>query len=103
MSLDASYQGTGHKAPDTSNLVWRIAHKVKELKLNAYDPNRDANNVVKVSVDILSAGEAMLKSSSLATFNKNRKELLKGIHVEEEVDEMPPMGLSLIQPTEEDD
>ncbi|KAF7334004.1 hypothetical protein MVEN_02305400 [Mycena venus] len=77
MSLDASYQGTGHKAPDTSNLVWRIAHKAKELKLNAYDPNQDANNVVK--------------------------ELLKGIHVEEEVDEMPPMGLSLIQPTEEDD
>ncbi|KAJ7495741.1 hypothetical protein B0H11DRAFT_1716612, partial [Mycena galericulata] len=71
MSLDASYQGTGHKTPDASNLVWRIAHKAKELKLNEYDPTRDINRVVKASVDILSAGKAVLKSASLATFNKN--------------------------------
>ncbi|KAJ7241231.1 hypothetical protein B0H12DRAFT_1024303, partial [Mycena haematopus] len=102
MSLDASYNGRSHKTPHTSNLVWRIAHKARELGLNRFNPARDENSVVKASVDILSAGEAVLRSPSLATFNKNRKDLLKGIHVQEEEDEMPPMGLSLVR-SEDDD
>ncbi|KAJ7016532.1 hypothetical protein C8F04DRAFT_1342897 [Mycena alexandri] len=84
MSLDASYSGTGHTTPDTSNLVRRIANKARELKLNSFDSTRASNSTVKASVDILSAGEAVLKSASLATFNKNRRALLRGIPVEEE-------------------
>ncbi|KAJ7724304.1 hypothetical protein DFH07DRAFT_759106 [Mycena maculata] len=95
MSLDVSYSGRSHKTPDTSNLVWRIAHKARELKLNSSDPARAINVTVKASVDILSAGETVLKSSSLATFNKNRRDLLRGIQVIDEVDDMPPMELSL--------
>jgi hypothetical protein len=93
MSLDASYSGTSHKTPDTSNLVWRIAHKARELNLNSYDSTRDNNAVTRASMDILSAGEAVLKSASLASFNKNRRELLKGIQVDEEEDDIPPVGL----------
>ncbi|KAF8158782.1 hypothetical protein K438DRAFT_1620272, partial [Mycena galopus ATCC 62051] len=103
ISLDASYNGTGHTAKDTSNLVWRIAHKARELNLNGTDLTRDINSVVKASVNIRAAGEAALKSSSLDTFNKNRKELLKGIQVDEEDDEMPPMGLSLEYPIGQED
>ncbi|KAJ7448716.1 hypothetical protein FB451DRAFT_1411149 [Mycena latifolia] len=102
MSLDASYNGSSHKTPDTSNLVWRIAHKAKELNLNGYDPTRNTNSLVKPSVDILSTGEAVLKSSSLATFNKNRKDLLKGIQVDEEADDLPPMALSLVRPEDDE-
>ncbi|KAJ7150361.1 hypothetical protein C8R46DRAFT_855134, partial [Mycena filopes] len=93
MSLDASYSGTGHKTPDTSNLVWRIAHKARELKLNGVNTARPNNTVVKASIDILTAGEHALKSASLTTFNKNRRDLLKGIQVAEEEDDLPPLGL----------
>ncbi|KAJ7506367.1 hypothetical protein B0H11DRAFT_2219709 [Mycena galericulata] len=103
MTLDASYSGKSHTHPDTSNLVWQIAHKARELKLNTYDPTRDVNDVVKASVDILSAGEAVLKSSSIATFNKNRKDLLRGIQVAEETDEMPPMELCLARSSDQGD
>ncbi|KAJ7460186.1 hypothetical protein FB451DRAFT_1270587, partial [Mycena latifolia] len=102
MSLDASYNGSSHKTPDTSNLVWRIAHKAKELNLNGHDPTRNTTSLVKPSVDILSTGEAVLKSSSLATFNKNRKDLLKGIQVDEEADDLPPMALSLVRPEDDE-
>ncbi|KAJ7936329.1 hypothetical protein B0H13DRAFT_1589599, partial [Mycena leptocephala] len=37
MSLDASCNGTSHKTPDTSNLVWRIARKARELKIKSFD------------------------------------------------------------------
>ncbi|KAJ7777577.1 hypothetical protein DFH07DRAFT_1056413 [Mycena maculata] len=102
MSMDASYSGSSHRTPDTSSLVWRIANKAKELKLNSLDVSRDSTHVGKASIDILSTGEAVLKSASLATFNKNRRALLKGIQVEEEVDDLPPMDLSLEHPQEED-
>ncbi|KAJ7128607.1 hypothetical protein C8R44DRAFT_579155, partial [Mycena epipterygia] len=98
-SVKASYQGTSHKTPDTSNLVWRITYKAKELNLNTSSAARGVNEVVKALVDILSAGEAILKSSGLAIFNENRRDLLKGIQVEEEINDMPPMELSLETPS----
>ncbi|KAJ7658414.1 hypothetical protein B0H17DRAFT_1145634 [Mycena rosella] len=98
MSLDTSYSGTGHKTPDTSSLVWRIAGKARELGLNTFDARRENNCVVKASVVILSMGEAVLKSASLATFNKNRHDLLKGLEVKEERDDMPAVDLSLASP-----
>ncbi|KAK7013155.1 hypothetical protein R3P38DRAFT_2640298 [Favolaschia claudopus] len=98
MSLGASYQGSSHKTVDTSHLVWRVAHKARELSLNTFLATRDNNS--KPSVDILSAGEAVLKSASLATFNKNRRALLKGIMMEEEKDDLPAMNLSREAPIE---
>ncbi|KAJ7443987.1 hypothetical protein FB451DRAFT_1189776 [Mycena latifolia] len=90
-SLGASYSGTGHKDVDTSDLVWRVAHKSRELGLNKARAGREG----KATPDLLVLGEAALKSSTLTTFNKKRRELLKGIVevTEEDADELPPMDI----------
>ncbi|KAF7328239.1 hypothetical protein MVEN_02563800 [Mycena venus] len=90
-SLGASYSGTGHKDVDTSDLVWRVARKARELNLNTPQVNREG----KATPDLLVVGEAALKSSTLSTFNKKRRELLKGIIevTEEDVDEIPAMDI----------
>ncbi|KAJ7211405.1 hypothetical protein GGX14DRAFT_362904 [Mycena pura] len=92
-SLGASYSGTGHKDVDTSDLVWRVARKARELNLNTPQVNREG----KATPDLLVVGEAALKSSTLSTFNKKRRELLKGIIevTEEDVDEIPAMDISI--------
>ncbi|KAJ7455167.1 hypothetical protein FB451DRAFT_1049047 [Mycena latifolia] len=90
-SLSALYSGTGHKDVDTSDLVWRVAHKSRELGLNKARAGREG----KATPDLLVLGEAALKSLTLTTFNKKRRELLKGIVevTEEDTDELPPMDI----------
>ncbi|KAJ7659848.1 hypothetical protein B0H17DRAFT_954591 [Mycena rosella] len=90
-SLGASYSGTGHKNMDTSDLVWRVARKARELELNRPQVNRRG----KATNDLLVAGEAALKSSTIATFNKKRRELLKGIIevTEDDVDNLAAMDI----------
>ncbi|KAF8215598.1 hypothetical protein K438DRAFT_1560766, partial [Mycena galopus ATCC 62051] len=90
-SLGASYNGTGHKAVDTSDLVWKVAHKARELSLNMPQMGRDG----KVVPDLLLVGEAALKSATLGSFNKKRKELLKGIisTSDEDVDDIALMDI----------
>ncbi|KAJ7848020.1 hypothetical protein B0H14DRAFT_3453381 [Mycena olivaceomarginata] len=75
-SLGASYNGTGHKDVDTSDLVGREG---------------------KATPDLLAVGEAVLKSSTLSTFNKKRRELLKGIVLgtEEDIDDIPTIDITL--------
>ncbi|KAJ6550621.1 hypothetical protein DFH09DRAFT_925892, partial [Mycena vulgaris] len=91
ISLEASYAGTSNKTPDTSDLVWRVACKTRELKLNTTQSGRDG----KAIPDLLIVGEAALKSSTLATFNKKRRNLLKGIIElsEDDGDELPSIDL----------
>ncbi|KAJ7272252.1 hypothetical protein C8J57DRAFT_1064453, partial [Mycena rebaudengoi] len=101
MSLGASYSGKGHTQPDTSKLVWRIACKARELELGEYDSQRQNNTVTKPSIDILPTGEAVYKSSSIATFNKNRCSALNGEQIDEEADDIPPMDLSVGDENEE--
>jgi hypothetical protein len=84
--MKASYAGTSHKDVDTSDLV---SNKSRELQLNQTKSNRTA----KTTVDILVVGEHLRKSSTLATFNKNRRDLLKGIVAEEQEDDIPPLDL----------
>ncbi|KAJ6536232.1 hypothetical protein B0H19DRAFT_383293 [Mycena capillaripes] len=92
-SLGASYNGTGHKDVDTSDLVWRVARKACELNLNIPQVGREG----KATPDLLVVGEAFLKSSTLATFNKKRRELFNGIisTSEEDVDDIPAMDIVL--------
>lgn len=92
-SLGASYSGTGHKDVDTSDLVWRVARKARALNLNVTQANRDG----KATIDVLAVGEAAIKSSTLATFNKKRRALLKGIIevTDEDMDEIPAMDIVL--------
>ncbi|KAJ7697337.1 hypothetical protein B0H17DRAFT_870215, partial [Mycena rosella] len=84
ISMDASYAGKSHKAVDTSDLVWRTK----------------ANRSAKTTTDIFSTGERLLKSSTIAMFNKNRRSLLKGIVPEPEEDELPLLDLALEPPEE---
>jgi hypothetical protein len=54
--------------------------------------------MAKKTVDILSLGEKRLKSSTLATFNKKVRRLHDGYLDEDaelDIDEMPPVALSL--------
>ncbi|KAJ7751581.1 hypothetical protein B0H16DRAFT_1460136 [Mycena metata] len=89
MSMDASYAGKFHKEADTSDLVWRVAHKAKELKLNQTKADQSA----KTTIDILVTGEHLMKSSTITTFNKNRRNLLKGIIADAEEDEIPALDI----------
>ncbi|KAJ7803074.1 hypothetical protein B0H14DRAFT_2384908, partial [Mycena olivaceomarginata] len=92
-SLGASYNGTGHKDVDTSDLVWRVCRKARELDLNTAQVGREG----KATPDLLAVGEAVLKSSTLSTFNKKRRELLKGIVLgtEEDIDDIPTIDITL--------
>jgi hypothetical protein len=97
-SLGASYSGTGHKDVDTSDLVWRVARKASELSLNRLQADRHG----KPTPDLLVTGEAALKSSSLATFNKKRRELLKGIIevTEDNADDIAAMDIAVTNETD---
>jgi Family of unknown function (DUF6589) len=89
ISLDTSYRGSTHKAPDTSALVWRVANKVAEHGLHKFQGGREGNDVVKLTPDLLAIGQQRLKSSTLATFNKKVRSLIDGEIIEDEVDELP--------------
>jgi hypothetical protein len=96
--LGCPYKGTSHTTPDTSDCVWKVANKVKELGLDKFEAGREGNAMAKKTVDILSLGEKRLKSSTLATFNKKVRRLHDGYLDEDaelDIDEMPPVALSL--------
>jgi hypothetical protein len=92
-ALGTAYHGSTHTAPDTSNQVWCVADKVKHIELQTFCRDRDDNEQAKPCIDILSEGEAKLKSSSLKTFNRKIHQYLAGQSVEAEVDTLPRCSL----------
>ena len=94
-ALSSSYQRSTHTTPDTSHLVWRVADKIRDEELQAFRQKRFGNSKVKAVVDILATGEAKLKSSSLATFNKKISAMVKGHAYEDEEDGIPQTQLSI--------
>ena len=98
VALGCPYKGTNHTTPDTSDCVWKVANKVKELGQHQFEPSREGNKMAKKTVNIISLGEKQLKSSTLATFNKKVQHLHNGYLDEDtelDVEEMPPAVLSL--------
>ncbi|KAF8225632.1 hypothetical protein L208DRAFT_1268472, partial [Tricholoma matsutake] len=97
MSLEASYSGTTHTTPNTSVIVWKVADKARELKINTFISDREGNNSVKSTVDTLATGERLIKSSTLATFNKKWRNLASGIVLEDldDVDDIPALDLEV--------
>ncbi|KAJ7199758.1 hypothetical protein GGX14DRAFT_572475 [Mycena pura] len=91
-ALETAYRSTGHTTPDTSALVWRVADKVTSEGLQQFEDGRVNNASCKLTVDAMLTGEAKLKSSTLATFNKNMLLMIKGHSFEEEEDECPTMA-----------
>lgn len=98
-SLDASYKGRTHKIPDASNLIWRVALKAQELKLGIFIERREGNDEAKAVVDVLASGERLLKTSTLATFNKKLRYFKEGTAPPpddpEDIDDIPAMNLTL--------
>ena len=97
MSLEASYNGTTHTTPNTSAIVLKVADKARELKINTFISDREGNNSIKSTVDTLATGEQLIKSLTLATFNKKRRNLASGIVLEDldDVDDIPALDLEV--------
>ncbi len=95
-ALKTSYQGSTHTPPDTTHLVWRVADKVRDEELQVFLADRAGNAKVKSTLDILATGEAKLKTSTLATFNRKVCAMVNGHFYEEEEDTLPPPQLSLV-------
>ena len=94
-SATSSYQRSSHTTPDTSQLVWRVADNIRDKELQIFTEKRLGNSKVKAAVDILTTGEAKLKSSSLATFNKKISAMVKGRAYDDEQDVIPQTNLSI--------
>ena len=94
-ALSSSYQRHSHTTPDTSHLVWRVADKLRDEELQVFREKRVGNSKVKAVVDILATGEAKLKSSSLASFNKKISAMVKGHVYDDEQDAIPQTQLSI--------
>jgi hypothetical protein len=92
-ALNTSYQSSTHTTPDTSHLVQRVQHKLANEGLQEFDSRRPDNSRQKATVDILETGEAKLKSSTLATFNKKTMAMIAGHgFADDEEDECPAMA-----------
>jgi hypothetical protein len=100
-TLSSTYQGSTHSPPDTSHLVWRVADKVRDEEIQVFKENRAGNSKVKSVVDVLATGEAKLKSSSLATFNRKICAMVNGHLYEDDEDTIPQPQFSLNGMSEE--
>jgi hypothetical protein len=89
-SVKASYQGSTHTNVSTASLVWRIANKACELKLQKELPNREGVLQPKLVTDLKQIGRQKFESSSLATFNKKIEDLKSGSPGEREIDDISP-------------
>ncbi|KAF8222368.1 hypothetical protein L208DRAFT_1323038, partial [Tricholoma matsutake] len=91
-SMGSNYQGSTHTKLDTHELVWQIANKACDLRLQHHSPNREGNSPGKLVPDLWALGRAKFASSSLDTFNKKIHELISGKVTIDEADELPPLN-----------
>lgn len=102
-SLESGYQGSTHKTPDTSALVWRVANRARELKLQQVINNRDIQS--KPVLDLRRVGYNKFDTASLAIFNKKILEYKIGREFdadELEVDELPRPDFTEIELRDDD-
>lgn len=100
-SLKSGYRGSTHTNVDTSALVWRVANKSAELKLQCKVKRREGNSTAQPRVDILTHGFRKFQSSSLATFNKKLEDMRQGDISQPEVDDIAPC--QVVDDTDADD
>lgn len=96
LTLKTSYQSSTHTPPNTTNLVWRVADKVRDEELQKFKANRSGNAKVESTLDIMATGEAKLKSLTLAAFNRKVCAMVNSHSYKEEEDMLPPPQLSFI-------
>jgi len=55
------YNGTSYTTPNTSDSVWKVANKVKELGLYKFESGMEGNETAKKTVNIISLVEKRLR------------------------------------------
>ena len=100
--MQTNYQGSTHKNPDTSELVWQIANKAQDLQLQEFMPNWEGNASSRAVPDLYAFGRERLASSSLATFNKKICELIEGKDIVDEDDDLPLPDFETLESGNED-
>ena len=75
-------------------LVWRIANKARELKLQESVVNREGITRLKATPDLRVVGYHKFTNSSLATFNKKLENMKHGKSTPLEDDDIPPLALT---------
>ncbi|KAJ8083510.1 hypothetical protein PM082_009384 [Marasmius tenuissimus] len=98
-AFNTSYQGSTHSEVDTSHLVWRIADNIRDTGLDIHTPNRLMN--VKSLKDLRVCGWNAIEHTVLPSFNGKIEASKKGsvdseFEPEEDVDGLPPLGISLV-------
>ncbi|KAJ7714404.1 hypothetical protein B0H14DRAFT_2482402, partial [Mycena olivaceomarginata] len=68
-ALNSVHRSNNHTTPETAHLVWRVKQRVSTEGIQQFTPTRSNN---------LRVGEAKLKSSTLATFNKKIIAMIEG-------------------------
>ena len=96
-SVKASYQGLTHSDADTSTLVWRIANKACELKLQIELTERNVLQIKPIT-DLRNIGRQKFESASLATFNKKIQDLKAGNAGEGEADDIMAPNFHITTP-----
>ena len=89
-SLGSPSRGSSHTAPDDTQTIMFILCKLRECKAQIINPNTKA---VKVTQDILSRGECLLREGTLSRFLAKRRTMLFGAAPppdEDDDDEIPP-------------
>ena len=90
--MGSNYQESTHTKLDTHELVWRIANKACDLRLQHHSPNWEGNSPGKLVPDLRALGREKFASSSLDTFNKKIRELISGKVTIDEADGLPPLN-----------
>jgi hypothetical protein len=81
-----------------------VADKIRDEQLQTFQTERIGNTKVKSTLDILAAGKAKLKSSTLNTFNRKVCAMVNGhLYEEEEEDTLPPSQISFGSDEQRDD
>ena len=96
--MKTAYQGTNHKEPKTDHLVKQVAKKVFDEGLHQFTKERPGNEKAKAVPNIISVGEAKLRSSSLATFNRKIRAMAEGRQYDEDYSEsdlLPTVALNV--------
>ncbi|PPQ81298.1 hypothetical protein CVT24_009900 [Panaeolus cyanescens] len=94
-SVRASYRGSSHKGVDTSALVWRIAGKAKQLKLQEQVVGREDNKLAKSVIDLQAVGYRKFETASLATFNAKIADMQTGLPITLDVDEIVSCSMGI--------
>lgn len=94
--MKLSHKNKNHSDVDTQHLVRKVAEIAREQGLQTLNPNRVENTRAHPVINIIDVGEAKIKSSTLATFNKRIQEMVAGRMVtDEEENEMPENEVQL--------